>query len=125
MKNKLMIGYWRYILDMPPFLWEKQVAKAKKNFEAELGSISAEHRLVHHLAVRELPYTGKPLSPGSIASKSGLPVELVKSILDDLDGRLKILYRNGAGEVVWAYPVTVDKTPHHVTFSTGEQIYAA
>ncbi|OGO41196.1 MAG: hypothetical protein A2Z04_05735 [Chloroflexi bacterium RBG_16_57_9] len=27
--------------------------------------------------------------------------------------------------VVWAYPVTVARTPHHLTFSTGEQVYAA
>ncbi len=125
MKNKLMIGYWRFILDLPPFLWEKQVAKAKKNFEAELGSMSAEQRLVHHLAVRELPYSGKPLSPESIASKADLPVERVINILDDLDGRLKMLFRNNKGEVVWAYPVTVDKTPHRVTFSTGERLFAA
>jgi len=35
------------------------------------------------------------------------------------------LYRNARGEVTWAYPVTVDHTPHRVTFSSGEQIYAA
>ena len=27
--------------------------------------------------------------------------------------------------VAWAYPVTVDTTPHHVSFDTGEQLYAA
>jgi len=38
---------------------------------------------------------------------------------------MTFLFRNKEGEVVWAYPVTVDKTPHHLTFSTGEQLYAA
>ena len=31
----------------------------------------------------------------------------------------------GQGAVTWAYPVTVDQTPHHLTFNTGEKIYAA
>jgi hypothetical protein len=26
---------------------------------------------------------------------------------------------------LWAYPVTVDKTPHRITFNTGEKLYAA
>jgi hypothetical protein len=35
------------------------------------------------------------------------------------------LFRNDQGAVVWAYPVTADKTPHHMILSTGEQVYAA
>lgn len=35
------------------------------------------------------------------------------------------LFRNSEGEVTWAYPVTVEKTPHSVTFGTGERIYTA
>ena len=27
--------------------------------------------------------------------------------------------------VTWAYPVTTDQTPHHVTFSSGEEVHAA
>jgi hypothetical protein len=33
--------------------------------------------------------------------------------------------RNAQGAVVWAYPVTVEPTPHRATFSTGEELYAA
>ncbi|MFH0998465.1 MAG: hypothetical protein V1844_23665 [Pseudomonadota bacterium] len=30
MKNKLMMGLWRYMLGVPPFMWEKQIAKGKR-----------------------------------------------------------------------------------------------
>jgi hypothetical protein len=38
---------------------------------------------------------------------------------------MTFLFRNEQGSVTWAYPVTVDQTPHRVTFSSGEQVYAA
>ena len=81
--------------------------------------MSKEHGLVYHFVVRELPYTGKPLSPEYIANKLNLSINRVKIILDDLEKRMTFLFRNKKGEVVWAYPVTVDKTPHHLTFNTG------
>ena len=125
MKDKLMLGLWRYILKVPSSMWEKQVCKAKEKFEAETGFMSGEHRMVHHSVVRELSYIGKPLSPEFIAGKVNLSIERVKVILDDLEKHMTFLYRNKQGEVVWAYPVTVDKTPHQVTFNTGERLYAA
>jgi len=125
MKDKLMLGLWRYMLKVPPFLWEKQISKVKKKFEAENSFMSKEHGLVHHFVVRELPYAGKPLSPEFVGNRLNLSFRLVKDILDDLEKRLTFLFRNRKGEVVWAYPVTVDKTPHHLTFTTGEQLYAA
>ena len=54
-----------------------------------------------------------------------MELNCVVSILDELERKLTFLYRDGAGAVVWAYPVTVEQTPHRITFSTGEQIYAA
>lgn len=125
MKNNLMLGLWRYMLKVPPALWEKQLAKGKKKFEAWTTFMSAEHRMIHHFVVRELPYADKPLSPDIVASKLDMPRERVKAILDDLEGHMTFLFRNDEGEVAWAYPVTVDRTPHRVTFSTGEQLYAA
>ncbi len=125
MKDKLMLGLWRYIIKAPPSLWEKQIYKAKKKFEAENSFMSKEHGSVHHFVVRELPHAGKPLSPEFVANSLNLPIDRVKTILGDLEKRMTFLFRNRKGGVVWAYPVTVDKTPHHLTFSTGEQLYAA
>ncbi|HMK35963.1 MAG TPA: hypothetical protein VK463_12895 [Desulfomonilaceae bacterium] len=125
MKNRIMIGFWRYMINLPPFVWEKEISKAKRKFEAELGFMSDEHRLVHHFVVKELPYAGEPLSPEVVANKVDLPVRRVSAILDDLEKHMTFLFRDNRGNVVWAYPVTVEKTPHHVTFNTGEELYAA
>ena len=75
--------------------------------------------------MRELPRIGAPLTPDWIARQVNLPIETVVKILDDLEKNMAFLFRNGDGAVAWAYPVTVEPTPHRVTLSTGEQIYAA
>ena len=125
MKNKLMLGLWRYTINVPPFLWQKQIEQGKRKFEKEHGTLSEEKELIHHFVVRELPSNGKPLSPDLISGKLGLPADRVNDALDNLEKRMTFLYRNKEGDVLWAYPVTVDKTPHRITFSTGEQLYAA
>ena len=124
MGNKLMGGFWRYILSIPPFLWQRKISKGREKGD-ELSFMTDEHRLVHHYVVRELPKIGEPISPEFIADKLAMPIDRVKSIFDDLEKHMTFICRNDAGMAVWAYPVTVEKTPHHLTFSTGEQIYAA
>ncbi len=116
---------WRYIIKVPPFLWQKQIAKGRRKFEKEQGALSEEYRLIHHFVVRELPRQSKPLSPEFISNEIGFSVDGVKTALDYLEKRMTFLYRNRKGDVVWAYPVTVDKTPHKISFSTGEKLYAA
>ncbi|MFA6414121.1 MAG: hypothetical protein WCW53_15680 [Syntrophales bacterium] len=125
MKNKLMVGMWRYMFNVPPSLLKKGRIKTKQKMEANLAFMTTDHRRVHHQAVRELPYTKQPLPPESLAKALNLPLERVNTILSDLESHMTFLFRNDAGEVIWAYPVTVEKTPHHVTFQTGETIYAA
>ena len=66
-----------------------------------------------------------PISPETIAAAVHLPLERVRSLLDELEHAMTFLFRNAAGAVTWAYPVTVDQTPHQVTFSSGEKLYAA
>ena len=125
MKNKLMLGLWRHIINIPPFLWKKEIAKGKRKFEEEYGALSEEIRLIHHFVVKELPSSGKPLSPELISDRLSLHMDQVKDALDYLEKRLTFLFRNENGEVTWAYPVTVEKTPHKITFDTGEKVYAA
>ncbi len=125
MKNKLMMGLWRFMIGVPPFLWEKQFEKNRKKMTRHLGFITEDHRLVHHFVVRELPYAGKPLEPALIARDLDMPIDRISNILDDLESRMTFLFRNTEGHVMWAYPVTVEQTPHHVTFDTGETLYAA
>ena len=125
MSNKLMLGLWRYVLHVPPFIWQKQIEKGKKRFEKAYGKMPQDFRRVHHFVVRELPFVGKPLSEEFISGELGLPIDRVRSALDYLESRMTYLYRNKAGEVIWAYPVTVEQTPHKVVFNTGEELYAA
>ena len=125
MQNKLMTGLGRYTINVPPFIWEKQIYKAKEKFEKEFGYLSKEHRLVHHFVVKELPFHGKPLTPEYIADHLKMAADVINVLLDNLEKRKTFLYRNSDKNVVWAYPVTVEKTPHRITFDSGEQLYAA
>ena len=52
-------------------------------------------------------------------------VEDVKHIINELEKGMTFLYRSRPEGVTWAYPVTVDSTPHRVTFDSGEQTFAA
>ena len=66
-----------------------------------------------------------PLPPALFAERLHLPLTRVVAILDELEQHKTFLFRNAAGAVTWAYPVTVDPTPHRISFSTGERINAA
>lgn len=125
MKNRIMLGMWRFMLNVPPSLLQKKRSGGREKIVANMAFMTPDHRRVHHYAVRELPRFGKPLPAADIARALDLSESRVHSLLEDLEDHMTFLFRNNAGEVVWAYPVTVEKTPHHVTFSTGEQIYAA
>jgi hypothetical protein len=125
MSNRLMAGVWRYILGVPPFLWEKQIEKAVHRVERSTAFMSQEHRAVHHFVVREMPRLGRPVPPELVGQGLSLTVERAAEILMDLERHLTFLYRNSDGAVVWAYPVTVEQTPHAVSFASGEQLFAA
>lgn len=125
MTDALLLGLGRHMIPIPRAIWRRQVDKVGQKIEAALGFMTAEHHLVRNFAVRELPRVGEPLSPQFISQRLDLPVARVNAILDELERNLTFLFRNPHGAVAWAYPVTADQTPHRVTFSTGEQVYAA
>jgi hypothetical protein len=125
LQKKLLFGFWRFILKAPPSLLEKRMQGAKRKFQKEMAFMTAGHRRIHHLIVRELPGHGGPMPADFIAERAGMAVAQVRSILKDLDEHMTFICRNRQGEVVWAYPVTVEKTPHRVTLGSGEQVYAA
>jgi len=72
-----------------------------------------------------LPRYGRPLPPDVVAQELALTPARVTAILDDLEKHLTFVYRDDKGQVIWAYPVTVEKTPHAIAFDSGEQLYAA
>ena len=125
MKDSLLLGLWRSLLPVPPAVWKGEVSKGAQDTVRRLGFMSEEHHLVRDLVVQELPRLGQPLSPKFIAQELRLPQAQVVALLDELEKNMTFLFRNQEGAVTWAYPVTIDPTPHRVTFSTGEQVYAA
>jgi hypothetical protein len=126
MNKSLLVGLWKYLLPVPRSIWQGQVAQnAAHAREHGLAFMSEDHHRVRDFVVVELPRTAFPLSATLIAERLNIPINRVTEILTDLERHMTFLYRNPQGEVTWAYPVTVDHTPHRVTFSSGEQIYAA
>ena len=125
MNNSLLLGVWRLMVGLPEPLWQREVARQARDTVESLGFMSKDHHRVRDFAVRELPRVGHPLSPDYIAAELGLPLNRTRAILDELERNMTFLYRGDGESVTWAYPVTVDRTPHRVTFSNGDQVYAA
>ena len=97
MGDQLLIDVWRYLLPIP----------------------------LRNFVVKELLRLGHPMPPEYISQALDLPQAQVIAILDDLEKHLTFLFRNPQGAVSWAYPVTVDVTPHRLSLSSGETGYAA
>jgi len=125
MNEMILLGQGRQMIEIPRQKWEEHLEQVPQHSEIRLGFASQEHHRVRYFAVRELPRIGEPIQPELISLELGLSLERVSSILDELERNLFFLFRNEQGAVSWAYPVTVDPTPHHLTFSTGERLYAA
>jgi hypothetical protein len=111
-------------MPIPRPIWTRVVRANARKIAARLGFMSRDHHRVRDHVVLELPRAGTPLPPESIAERVELPVERVRAILDELERRLTFLFRNERGEVTWAYPVTLEETPHRARFSTGEETYS-
>lgn len=125
MSEEVLAGRGRRIDRIPSRHWEDHLAQVPRHGKTRLGFMSKEHHEVRRFVVRELPRLGRPVEPARISGDLQLPVARVTAILDDLEKNLFFVVRNEAGAVTWAYPVTVDRTPHRLTFDSGEGLYAA
>jgi len=105
--------------------WEEGITAITGHVAAGIAFMSDEHHRVRNFVVRELPRVGSPLTPEFIAESLSLPLAQVTGILEELEKHMTFLFRNEAGAVAWAYPVTVEPTPHRISFGTGESLYAA
>ncbi len=121
----LLFGFKHHMVPIPWGLFRRIVPHETTKSRRFLGHLDDDQRRVHHFVVRELPRLGKPMSPDFVASKLGMEANNVAAIMDELEQRKLFLYRPGGRDVEWAYPVTVVQTPHRVTFSSGESIWAA
>lgn len=125
MRMRPLIGLGRHLIPIPRFVWERQVAGKARAAAARLRFMTDDHHRVRDFVVREIPDAAAPLSPELIARRLGLSVARTRDILEDLEKRLIFLYRNEAGAVAWAYPVTAEPTPHAALLSTGQRVHAA
>ena len=125
MKENVFIGDGHKIIEIPKEIWEQHTAQAAQGLADVLSFMTEDHHRIRYFVVRELPRIGKPIQPELISDQLKISLSETTKILDDLERNLFFLVRNERGEVVWAFPVTADKTPHHLTFSTGERLNAA
>ena len=125
MNNSILLGLHRFMLRIPRSVWQQEIARSERAAKASIDFMTDEHHRVRDFVVRELPRIAEPVSPEVIGQSLNLEPDVLVPILDELEQKLTFLFRNQLGSVTWAYPVTVEKTPHSITFSSGEQIYAA
>jgi hypothetical protein len=124
MTNALRLGIGRRMIPIPPLIWRRVVRARGRKAGAGLAFMSEDHHRVRDYAVLELARTGAPLSPETIAAALDIEPPRVATILDELEKRMTFVFRSDGRNVTWAYPVTVEETPHHARFSSGEEAWS-
>ena len=125
MKEYVLSSAGHRFTEIPREIWEQHLEQAPRDISKTLSFMTKAHHLIRYFVVRELPRIGKPIPPVLISDELNIPLSKTIEILDDLEKNLFFLVRNEQGEISWAFPVTADKTPHQLTFSTGERLNAA
>jgi len=125
MEETILLGRDRQIEKVSQAMWKQHLAQMQEHGTTRLSFMTDAHHQVRNFVVVELAKRGQPIEPQLIAERLKLPPDRVNAILDELEKELTFLVRNEQGEVAWAYPVTVDATPHRLQFSSGERLYAA
>ena len=123
--RRVLLGFKRRMVAIPWFLFTRILPREAKKTKRVLGGLDDEQRRVHHFVVKELPSLARPMPPDFIADRLKLDEARVIQILDELERRIIFLFRPGGRDVVWAYPITTEPTPHKLAFSSGERIWAA
>ena len=123
--DTLLVIRRRRMFRLPAAIWRRDVRSESRRGAARLEFMGPDHHRIRNFVVAELPRAQQPLSPEAIAAALNLDNERVRKILDELEAQLTFLYRRDGLNVDWAYPVTVEKTPHRVTFDSGERFFAA
>ena len=125
MRDALRLRLGRHFLPLPAALWRRLTHRLARRIRTADRLLTDNHRAVQHFAVREIPRSGEPLTPEEIAAGTAIPTQEVVEILHHLERKRRFLWRDPQGRVTWAYPMTTEATPHHLTFSTGERLDAA
>ena len=123
--SHLLVGSGRNIRSVADDAFANSVKGLPERMASRLAFMSREHHAVRDFVVSELPRENRPIAPSHISRVLRLPAERVAAILAELEKNLFFLVRDAAGNVSWAFPVTNSRTPHRLSFSTGEKIFGA
>lgn len=121
----ILRGLGREIDSVPDLDFLRAMKSLPERMTDRLAFMSKEHHLVRDFVVREMPREVRPIPAKAISQTLGIGLTRINEILTDLERNLFFLVRNRKGEVIWAYPVTLSRTAHRLTFSTGEKIFGA
>ncbi len=124
MSDAIILGLGRWMVPIPAIIWHRVVRSSARKASDTLRFMTPDHHRVRDFAVDRLFRMGTPLPPDEIARSLDLSPHRVGEILEDLERHLTFLFRGSGPAVTWAYPVTVERTPHHAIASTGEEAYS-
>jgi hypothetical protein len=125
MSSDILVGVGRDVRSLPDSAFVQSVKNLPARMQSRLAFMSRDHHTVRDFVVRELPRQDRPISPVRIAQTTDLNVQTVSAVLTELERNLFFLVRDAEGNVSWAFPVTTSRTPHRLTFSTGEKTFGA
>jgi hypothetical protein len=125
MAEKILLGRDHKLLEIPVAAWKQHLAQVPQHSQSRLSFMTGTHHRVRYFVVKEIAKTQRPIEPEFISQELNIPLEQVNAILAELQQKLFFLVKNEAGAVIWAYPLTVEPTPHKLTFTGGERLYAA
>jgi hypothetical protein len=125
MDDRVLLGRDRRILEFPQTIWKEDLSQVPQHSQSRLSFMTEAHQRVRNFVVQALIRSQKPVSPEFISNALDIPWVQLSSILDELERKLFFLVRDEQGAVAWAYPVTVQTTPHRLVFRSGERLYAA
>ncbi len=125
MEDRILLGQGREFREVPAAMWKQHLAQPPGHTDARLSFMTQAHHRVRNFVVLALADRQQPLTPDYIAAQCSLDRAQAAAILDELEQKLFFLARDPQGNVSWAYPVTVEPTPHRLQFGTGQRLYAA
>ena len=125
MEERILLGREQKILEIPQKTWKGHLTQIPQHSQSRLNFMTDAHHKIRYFVVKEMAYRQEPIQPELISEKLNMPLEQVQRILEELERKLFFLVRNEQGAVAWAYPVTVEATPHKLSFASGERLYGA
>jgi hypothetical protein len=121
----MKLGLGGRLFPVPGALIRWMAGKQSASWARRNGRLTELQATVRILAVQHLPDSDKPMTAAAIAELGGLAEADVAQALVELHRLLGFIALDRDGAVEWAYPVTVDATPHYLSFESGERMSAA